>query len=226
MLVSKYADHLPLYRQAQIYARQGMNLDRSTLADWVAKAAFLLRPVHERLFERLKASDKLFADVRAVVRLCPRRPTSGRNGPTRRRLSLRSGPEGRAADPASSGLCQNPAGRRIRGLQGTGRTQRVPSSMPLNDRFADRVMQAQRHRARGSQKGRCLPISARSSPGLCESMPSPQMSSIARPISSTRLRTNDFFYHFYVHTININYDYPELTAIVGQSSFMQFSIIL
>ena len=62
VLVAKYVDHLPLYRQAQIYARQGVNLDRSTLADWVGKAAFLLRPVHERLFERLKASDKLFAD--------------------------------------------------------------------------------------------------------------------------------------------------------------------
>src|SRR6202023_3917916 len=35
VLVSKYADHLPLYRQAQIYARQGFDLDRSTLADWV-----------------------------------------------------------------------------------------------------------------------------------------------------------------------------------------------
>ncbi|MBB6470526.1 hypothetical protein HNQ96_006425 [Aminobacter lissarensis] len=61
-MVGKYADHLPLYRQAQIYARQGVNLDRSTLADWVGKAAFLLRPIHERLFERLKASGKLFAD--------------------------------------------------------------------------------------------------------------------------------------------------------------------
>lgn len=62
VLVSKYADHLPLYRQSQIYARQGVNLDRSTLADWVGKAAFLFRPIHERLFERLKASGKLFAD--------------------------------------------------------------------------------------------------------------------------------------------------------------------
>jgi transposase len=47
---------LPLYRQAQIYARQGVNLDRSTLADWVGRAAFLLRPVHERLLAILKAS--------------------------------------------------------------------------------------------------------------------------------------------------------------------------
>ena len=54
-LVSKYADHLPLYRQAQIYARQGLTLDRSTLADWVGRAAFHLRPVHERLLAKLKA---------------------------------------------------------------------------------------------------------------------------------------------------------------------------
>ncbi|RAZ92242.1 IS66 family transposase [Mesorhizobium hawassense] len=73
VLVSKYADHLPLYRQAQIYARQGVNLDRSTLADWVGKAAFLLRPIHERLFERLKASDKLFADETTAPVLDPGR---------------------------------------------------------------------------------------------------------------------------------------------------------
>ena len=48
--------------QAQIYARQGINLDRSTLADWVGRAAWLLRPVHERLLMRLKSSTKLFAD--------------------------------------------------------------------------------------------------------------------------------------------------------------------
>jgi transposase len=53
VLVSKFADHLPLYRQAQIYARQGIALDRSTLADWVGRAAFLLRPVHERLLDKL-----------------------------------------------------------------------------------------------------------------------------------------------------------------------------
>src|ERR1700754_3736726 len=68
VLVSKYADHLPLYRQAQIYARQGINLDRSTLADWVGRAAFILQPVHERLMTALKASPKLFADeTRAPV---------------------------------------------------------------------------------------------------------------------------------------------------------------
>ena len=68
VLVGKYADHLPLYRQSQIYARQGIELDRSTLADWVGRAAAELRPVHERLFEHLKRSAKLFMDeTRAPV---------------------------------------------------------------------------------------------------------------------------------------------------------------
>src|SRR5437588_7604192 len=73
VLVSKFADHLPLYRQAQIYARQGIALDRSTLADWVGRAAFLLRPVHERLLDRLKASSKLFADETTAPVLDPGR---------------------------------------------------------------------------------------------------------------------------------------------------------
>ena len=73
VLVAKYADHLPLYRQAQIYARQGINLDRSTLADWVGRAAFLLRPVHERLLAGLKRSPKLFADETSAPVLDPGR---------------------------------------------------------------------------------------------------------------------------------------------------------
>ena len=73
VLVSKYADHLPLYRQVQIYARQGINLDRSTLADWVGRAAWHLRPVHDRLLEKLKASPKLFADETTAPVLDPGR---------------------------------------------------------------------------------------------------------------------------------------------------------
>ena len=68
VLVSKYADHLPLYRQAQIYSRQGIDLDRSTLAAWVGKAAFELRPVFNALVADLKLSTKLFMDeTRAPV---------------------------------------------------------------------------------------------------------------------------------------------------------------
>jgi len=68
VLVSKFAEHLPLHRRAGIFARQGVALDRSTLADWVGHAARELRPVHARLVEILKASPKLFADeTRAPV---------------------------------------------------------------------------------------------------------------------------------------------------------------
>jgi transposase len=73
VLVSKYADHLPLYRQAQIYARQGIDLDRSTLADWVGHAAWHLRPVHERLLEHIRASTKIFADETTAPVLDPGR---------------------------------------------------------------------------------------------------------------------------------------------------------
>ena len=62
VIVSKYADHLPLYRQSQIYARQGVDIDRSTLAFWVGKAARELKPVHDALLARLKQSSKLFMD--------------------------------------------------------------------------------------------------------------------------------------------------------------------
>jgi len=68
VLVGKYADHLPLYRQAQIYTRSGVDLDRSTLAGWVGKAGFHLAPVVDRLAERLKQSTHLFMDeTRAPV---------------------------------------------------------------------------------------------------------------------------------------------------------------
>ncbi len=62
VLVAKYADHLPLYRQAQIFSRQGIDLDRSTLAHWVGRAAFELKPVFDCLLADLKRSTKLFMD--------------------------------------------------------------------------------------------------------------------------------------------------------------------
>jgi transposase len=68
VLVSKYADHLPLYRQSQILARAGLDLHRAVLADWVGKSAFHLKPVVDRLAEHLKRSGKLFMDeTRAPV---------------------------------------------------------------------------------------------------------------------------------------------------------------
>ena len=66
--VSRYADHLPLYRQAQLFARQGVMLDRSTLADWMRHTAFELKPLHDRLIGDAKGSARLFMDeTRAPV---------------------------------------------------------------------------------------------------------------------------------------------------------------
>ncbi len=73
VLVSKYADHLPLYRQAQIYARQGIELDRSTLADWVGRAAWYLRPLRDHILGALRGSERLFADETTAPVLDPGR---------------------------------------------------------------------------------------------------------------------------------------------------------
>ena len=73
ILVAKYADHLPLYRQAQIYARQGIQLDRSTLADWTGRAAWYLRPLRDHILDRLRRSERLFADETTAPVLDPGR---------------------------------------------------------------------------------------------------------------------------------------------------------
>src|SRR4051794_12043336 len=62
VLVAKYADFLPLYRQAQIFARQGIELDRSTLCDWVGRACWWLEPLWRLLRRHVMASTRIFAD--------------------------------------------------------------------------------------------------------------------------------------------------------------------
>jgi transposase len=62
VVVSKHADHLPLYRQSQILARHGVSIERSTLAQWVGAAAAELQPLHDHLIDLLKASPRLFCD--------------------------------------------------------------------------------------------------------------------------------------------------------------------
>jgi len=71
VLVAKYADHLPLYRQSEIYAREGVDLDRSTLADWVGAASKLLRPLVEEVSRHVTAATKLHADDTPVPVLAP-----------------------------------------------------------------------------------------------------------------------------------------------------------
>ena len=71
VLVGKYSDHLPLYRQSQIFARQGIALDRSTLCNWVGRACWWLAPLHEVMLSTVLSSPKVFADDTTLPVLDP-----------------------------------------------------------------------------------------------------------------------------------------------------------
>src|SRR5271163_4508670 len=71
VLVAKYADHQPLYRQSEIYAREGIDLDRSTLADWVGAASYLFSPLVDQLRKHVLAAPKIHADDTPVPVLAP-----------------------------------------------------------------------------------------------------------------------------------------------------------
>ncbi|HEY2417076.1 MAG TPA: IS66 family transposase, partial [Steroidobacteraceae bacterium] len=73
VLVNKYSDHLPLYRQAQIFARQGITLDRSTLCNWVGRACWWLAPLHQLVLNTVLSSPKVFADDTTLPVLDPGR---------------------------------------------------------------------------------------------------------------------------------------------------------
>ncbi|MEP4195549.1 MAG: IS66 family transposase, partial [Aliishimia sp.] len=71
VLVSKYADHLPLYRQSQIYAREGVDLDRSTMSDWVGRATALLEPQADLIGRIVRQGAAIFADDTPVKMQAP-----------------------------------------------------------------------------------------------------------------------------------------------------------
>jgi transposase len=71
VLVSKFADHLPLYRQSEIYARQGVEIERSTLAGWVGGASDLLAPLIDAIQKHVLAGSKLHADDTPMPVLSP-----------------------------------------------------------------------------------------------------------------------------------------------------------
>jgi transposase len=116
VLTSKYADHLPLYRQSEIYAREGVELSRSTLADWVGGASHLLNPLVGALAGYVTSGGKLHADDTPVPVLQPGRGTTktGRLGrmcamiamrPTRRhKKTARTRINHQAPSPQLSGL--------------------------------------------------------------------------------------------------------------------------
>src|SRR5438477_5291030 len=71
IVVSKYDDHLPLYRQAEIFAREGVNLETSTLSGWVGATAAALAPLIDALAADVMASDTLHVDDTPVPVLAP-----------------------------------------------------------------------------------------------------------------------------------------------------------
>src|SRR3954468_14233029 len=112
VLVSRYAAHLPLYRQSQILARQGIEIGREVLADWAGTGAMERVPVVRRMREILLTSARLFADDHHAgpgpgprqdeEGLClgdhARRPPLGRGGPASSGVSPRAGPRRRACE--------------------------------------------------------------------------------------------------------------------------------
>jgi transposase len=98
VLTAKFCDHLPLYRQSQMYAREGVDLDRSTLAKWVGEASHLLEPLVEALRRYVMATDKLHGDDTPLPVLAP---GNGRTKTARFWTYVRdSRPAGDTAPPA------------------------------------------------------------------------------------------------------------------------------
>ncbi len=81
VLVAKYLDHLPLYRQEGIFGRAGMAIPRSTLAEWVGQCGLQLQPLVEALKAEMLSRRVLHADETPVAML---KPASQRDGKTHR----------------------------------------------------------------------------------------------------------------------------------------------
>jgi transposase len=98
VLTAKFCDHLPLYRQSQMYGREGVDLDRSTLAKWVGEASHLLEPLVEVLRRYVMTADKLHGDDTPLPVLAP---GNGRTKTARFWTYVRdSRPAGDTAPPA------------------------------------------------------------------------------------------------------------------------------
>jgi transposase len=73
VIVAKFGDHLPFYRQAEIYARQGIRLDRATFGNWSGRACFHLQPIAAQMCQHLATADRLFMDETTAPVLDPGR---------------------------------------------------------------------------------------------------------------------------------------------------------
>ena len=127
--VAKFCDHLPLYRQAEIYARAGLDIDRGQLAEWLGHAVWLLRPLVELIAAHVMTGRVIHADdtpvpvlapgagktkTRAAVGLSARRAPACRHGTAGRALSLHAGSKGRALPRRARQLHRLAARRRLR----------------------------------------------------------------------------------------------------------------
>jgi transposase len=113
VLVSKFADHQPLYRQSEIFAREGIDLDRSTLAGWVGAASDLVAPLVDEIRKHVLAGSKIHGDDTPVPVLAPG------NGRTKTAVSgpmfAMIGPQHRSLPLPSGSLIPQTAKANIRG---------------------------------------------------------------------------------------------------------------
>jgi transposase len=106
VLCAKYCDHLPLYRQSDIYAREGVEIARSTMADWVGRASALMAPLIDALRAHVFAGDRLHGDDTPVPVLDPGR---GRTREGRLWVYVRDGrPAGDAETPPAACYLYSP----------------------------------------------------------------------------------------------------------------------
>jgi transposase len=132
VLVSKYCDHLPLYRQAEIYARDGLDLPRALLAGWVGRSAALAEPMAAYIGRHALAGPRVHADDTPMPMLAPGKGRTQaarfwaylrddrpirRDRPARGALRVHAGPQGRAPTTAPARLPGHPAGRCLRRVQ-------------------------------------------------------------------------------------------------------------
>jgi len=122
VLVGKFCDHLPLYRQSAIYARSGVDLDRSTLADWVGQAGHLLSPLIDALRTYVLSATKVHADDTPMPVLAP---GEGRTRTGRLWTYVRDDRPAGSSDPPAVWFAYSPnrkgehPQRHLRGFAGT-----------------------------------------------------------------------------------------------------------
>ena len=80
LIVNKYVNHLPFYRQVQILKRDGVDLAESTINKWFAKTADLLEPLYDRIWMHIRESDHIFADESTIKVLNTDKPSGSLKG--------------------------------------------------------------------------------------------------------------------------------------------------